>query len=127
MGVDDNAHTVAWSERQHDKGFRRLAGRATVAQKQSAVERWARARPDNRAQRGWLLAAQNFEVMRTFEETQREHLPADRRLINLDRHSLPVADGELTMDERDLLLCLIRDERPPDRLRTRAALTAAKR
>jgi hypothetical protein len=38
-----------------------------------------------------------------------------------------VADGELTMDERDLLLCLIRDERPPDRLRTRAALTAAKR
>ena len=57
MGVDDNAHTVAWSERQHDKGFRRLAGRATVAQKQSAVERWARARPDNRAQRGWLLAA----------------------------------------------------------------------
>ena len=58
---------------------------------------------------------------------KREHLPADRRLINLDRHSLPVADGELTMDERDLLLCLIRDERPPDRLRTRAALTAAKR
>ena len=55
---------------------------------------------------------------------KREHLPADRRLINLDRHSLPVADGELTMDERDLLLCLIRDERPPDRLRTRAALTA---
>ena len=41
--------------------------------------------------------------------------------------ALPVADGELTMDERDLLLCLIRDERPPDRLRTRAALTAAKR
>ena len=58
---------------------------------------------------------------------KREHLPADRRLINLDRHSLPVADGELTLDERDLLLCLIRDERPPDRLRTRAALTAAKR
>ena len=58
---------------------------------------------------------------------KREHLPTDRRLINLDRHSLPVADGELTMDERDLLLCLIRDERPPDRLRTRAALTAAKR
>ena len=58
---------------------------------------------------------------------KREHLPDDRRLINLDRHSLPAGDGEVTLDERDLLLCLIRDERPLDRLRTRAATAAMKR
>ena len=50
MVVDDA--TARKAVASSDKGFRRLAGRATAAQKQSAVARWARARPDNRSQRG---------------------------------------------------------------------------